>query len=88
MSEDSKNTSLIPSDREPYTSRTLTFKLTNSEYKAIKEQAIKYANGNVSAWIRYAAIHMVPLGEHINKATSEQLGELSLGDINSADSNI
>lgn len=89
MSEERKNSPLIPDDRYANTRRLLTIRVTESEYRAIKDNANKYANGNMSAWIRYSALNMIPLGEHINKATSEQLEQLSLSDLNSvAESNL
>ena len=89
MSEDSQNSPLIPPDRVLNTKRLFNLRLSEMEYKAIQEQANKYTNGNMSAWLRYAALNMTPKGEHINKATSEQLEQLSLSDLNSvAESNL
>ncbi len=40
--------------------RILNVKVTEKERQAIIAMAEKYAKGNVSLWLRYAATHFVP----------------------------
>lgn len=36
------------------------FKCSDETWQVIKEKADKYANGNVSAWLRWAAVNAPP----------------------------
>lgn len=38
----------------------MNIKLTPSEFEALRVKAHRFTDGNVSAWIRYAAIELVP----------------------------
>ncbi len=38
----------------------VNFSATEAEKKAIQALADKYADGNLSAWLRYAALHCKP----------------------------
>lgn len=38
----------------------VNFKIKKDEKKAIMAKAKKYAGGNLSFWLRYAALHFVP----------------------------
>lgn len=40
--------------------RMIGFRCTETEYQLIEEKAKKHTNGNVSEWVRFAAIHMEP----------------------------
>lgn len=40
--------------------RMIAARVSDAEYKAIEQKAKKYADGNVSEWIRYAAVNMEP----------------------------
>ncbi len=40
--------------------RIINVKVTEKERKAIIALAAKYTDGNVSSWLRYAAIHHKP----------------------------
>jgi hypothetical protein len=44
-------------------------KLHGPEYEAIKANADKYANGNISLWLRHAGIHHVPKQSELVKET-------------------
>jgi len=52
-------TKKIPRERETKT-KMIVIKLSQSEYIKIKAMADTYADKNVSAWIRYTAIHHKP----------------------------
>ena len=38
----------------------MNFKVTSEERARIIANAVKYTNGNITAWLRYAAIDTVP----------------------------
>lgn len=40
--------------------RMVALKLNEAEYSAIEKKAKKYADGNISAFLRYAGIHFEP----------------------------
>jgi uncharacterized protein (DUF1778 family) len=40
--------------------RLLNLKVTDEERKLIKLNADKYANGNISEWVRYASLNFLP----------------------------
>jgi len=40
--------------------KVINFKASRGDMKQIKEKADKYTEGNVSAWIRYAATQLEP----------------------------
>lgn len=40
--------------------RPVNFKIAPSEYEKLEEKAKQYTNGNVSEWIRYAALNHKP----------------------------
>lgn len=41
-------------------SRIVNIKTSRADRKALKDQAAKYADGNLSAWMRYAGLHHKP----------------------------
>lgn len=43
------------------------FKANSEEIKKIKENADKYAGGNVTAWIRYAAMNCIPKSQDLEE---------------------
>jgi len=45
----------------------LPIKLTKEEKKQLQEKADKYTGGNVSAWVRYAAIKLEPKSADLHK---------------------
>ncbi len=54
----------LKSQRKPkFTS--LTIKLPEEDLAEIRKQAKKFAKGNVSAWIRYAATKLAPKKEDL-----------------------
>jgi len=44
----------------------ITFKATDEEKKAMEALAKKYARGNLSHWLRHAALHYVPSQKHLD----------------------
>jgi hypothetical protein len=40
--------------------KLLNFKVTSDESAVIKRNADQFADGNVSEWVRYAALHFRP----------------------------
>lgn len=50
----------IKSAAKPKRKTMMNFKVTDAEEKKIKEQAKKFANGNVSEWMRYSAMNLKP----------------------------
>lgn len=44
--------------------RVVNIKCTQTELDAIKANAEKYTDGNVSLWIRFSAMEMVPKKRH------------------------
>lgn len=51
---------LLRSALKPQKQNLLTIKCSNAEMKTIKSKADKYTNGNVSEWVRYAAMTLDP----------------------------
>jgi len=45
--------------------RNINFKVNENELMKIRENAKKYTEGNISRWIRYAAIKLEPKSEDI-----------------------
>ena len=45
---------------EPEKSKIINLKVSTSEHELLKARAFRYANGNLSAWIRYASINLDP----------------------------
>lgn len=39
---------------------TINLKMTAKEKAELERKAKLYANGNLSAWLRYAGLHLVP----------------------------
>lgn len=52
--------SLLKSAVKPTKSEMINLKLTRNERRMIQARADKYTGGNVSEWIRYAAINLEP----------------------------
>lgn len=50
--------------------KLINFKCTDEELAVIKAKAEKYANGNLSEWIRYAAIELEPRSKDLVKTAS------------------
>jgi hypothetical protein len=40
--------------------KIMNFKVTKEQMEAIKDNARKYFNGNISGWMRYTALNYVP----------------------------
>ena len=40
--------------------RMIAARVSADEYRVIEQKAKQYAGGNVSEWIRYASVNMVP----------------------------
>lgn len=51
--------------------KLINFKVSESEYESIQEKADEFANGNVSAWIRFATIHLSPSADDLTELHSE-----------------
>ncbi len=49
------------------TTTLLNFRCTPEEKDMMKKNADKFADGKLSAWIRYAAIHSKPNRKHLVK---------------------
>jgi len=45
----------------------INLKISTEEYNKIHQKAMLYTNGNISAWIRYAAINCIPEGEDLEE---------------------
>lgn len=43
----------------------VTFKVSKAEQEKMRENAEKWAAGNLSEWIRYAAMELEPKTEHL-----------------------
>ena len=46
--------------------KCLTIKATRLEKAQMQKQADKYANGNLSAWVRYAALNYIPTAQELS----------------------
>jgi hypothetical protein len=53
----------IKKDKEA--SKAINIKLNAEERKTLQKQADKYANGNLSEWLRFAGTHFLPGKEHL-----------------------
>ena len=51
--------------RSPEEKKLVALKFEPEQHALVKEKAEIYAKGNVSAWIRYASIHLEPNPEDI-----------------------
>lgn len=51
---------LKSSVRRPKKSTNIIVKLDEAERKHIQSKANKFTRGNISEWVRYAAIHLEP----------------------------
>lgn len=51
---------ILKSTLKPAKSEMINIKITRLERKLLQGKADKYTNGNVSAWMRYAAINLEP----------------------------
>lgn len=40
--------------------KLVNIKMSESEFQSVRVKAHRYTGGNLSAWVRYAAIHLVP----------------------------
>lgn len=58
---------LITQKKQKNKSTYIHLKADEDTLKMIKENAEKYTNGNVSAWLKYAGTHCVPPKKHIVK---------------------
>ncbi len=45
--------------------RIVNFKCTEEEFDQIKANADKYADGNMSGWIRFASMNLEPKKKHL-----------------------
>lgn len=53
----------VKEDKE--TLKAVNVKLNAEEKKTLQKQADKYAQGNLSEWLRFAGTHFVPGKEHL-----------------------
>lgn len=53
----------VKEDKE--TLKAVNLKLNAEQRKTLQKQADKYANGNLSEWLRFAGTHFVPGKEHL-----------------------
>ncbi len=56
----------MPKLKEDKKTKHVLIKVTEGEYEAIKDKAKEYAGGNVSRWVRYAAINLHPKPEDLD----------------------
>jgi hypothetical protein len=66
--------------------RVLTLRLSSEELTLIRVKAMQFCDGNVSDWMRYAALYLLPLEEHINITSTDYELQEMLGDDMSEDS--
>jgi hypothetical protein len=52
--------------RPPGKKRLVTLKLSGEELSLIRVKAAYFCDGDVSKWIRYAAMYLLPLEEHLD----------------------
>ena len=60
-----KSTSTIKSMFNKNKSRLINLRVSQKEEAAIQKKADKFANGNYSAWLRYAGANYTPSKEEI-----------------------
>lgn len=58
---------LVTQVKEKKSLKAINIKLTAEEREAIQALADKYAEGNLSEWLRFAGQHFVPSKEHLVK---------------------
>lgn len=58
----------MPKLKEDKKTKYLSIKISESDYAKIILQAKKYTGGNVSRWIRYAAIKLKPNPEDLTRS--------------------
>lgn len=46
-------------------SRPFNIKVTETEYTVLQTKAQRYTDGNISAWVRYAALNLQPKPEDV-----------------------
>ena len=52
------------------TLKVINFKISDDERKVLKQKALQYTGGNVSEWLRYAAMNHVPKPSELDKKAS------------------
>jgi len=55
----------LKQEKKPTKQVYIGIKTSEEEKAQIQHQADKYAEGNVSLWIRFAALHFEPKKEHL-----------------------
>lgn len=53
-------------------SRPFQIKATASEKEKMQELADKFTRGNLSAWVRYAALNYSPTAQELSRSTDTQ----------------
>ena len=53
-------------------SRPFNIKVTETEYSTLKVKAQRYTDGNVSAWVRYAALNLKPDPKDLEGASLDE----------------
>ena len=46
--------------------RLMSIRITGDELTLLRVKAMKFTDGNVSEWLRYAGLHLLPPVHHIN----------------------
>lgn len=59
-------------DRSTVKNKLITLKVNEHELAHIRRCAAKYANGNVSDWLRWAAINFIPEVPHGSEEKVEE----------------
>jgi hypothetical protein len=65
----------IPPDEKK---RNLTIKITPHELSLCRVKAMQFCDGNISEWVRYAAVHLLPPAQHIDFDASADPEEMLL----------
>lgn len=57
--------------QDPKKEILIQFKVNQTELRAIKANAAEWSDGNMSGWIRYAAICLKPKRNHLTKPSTK-----------------
>jgi hypothetical protein len=60
--------------------KVVPIKLTMTEFKALRAKAEEHTKGNISEWIRYAALNLSPKTEDLLDDSNSHLQEEQLQD--------
>lgn len=61
------NFMLITQKKNKKTEQVLNIRIDEETFKALKANAEKFTDGNLSAWLKYAGTYCKPLKKHILK---------------------